>query len=222
MRSIKRGAAIGAFYGLIAFLALYNVLFHLKTHIPGVGVTDYYHFTWSYWWIRHALTTPGVSVYESNYVFYPYVSNLAYHTLAPVWFPVWAALEPWIGLLSPFAVIEWLAFTLTGVFTYALMRQQGVARGLALLGGVALAVTPTQFMGTWWMSISLLGAAWYPLNLLIWGQIARDRCESAARGAVGNPSRGGAVGGGDDRSAKYAVPGAAARSVCAVDAGRPI
>jgi hypothetical protein len=172
--SLKRRLAIPLFYALIASLALRTLLFRLTTHIPGQGVTDYYHFTWSYWWIRHALTTPGVSVWKTDYVFFPFVSNLSYHTLAPFWFPVWAALEPVAGLLTPLNVIAWLSLALTGIFTHYLLRREGVASGLALLGGVALEVTPLLFMTTWWLSISLMGVFWYPLHLLIWGQVARD------------------------------------------------
>ena len=50
------------FYLLIAGIALYPLLFNATTHTGGQWTTDYYHFHWNFWWIRHALTTPGLSV----------------------------------------------------------------------------------------------------------------------------------------------------------------
>src|SRR6266436_3103027 len=77
---MKRHVGALSFFVLLAMLALYWPLLHLTTHVPGNSTTDYFHFNWNYWWIRHALTTPGLNIYETNFVMFPFVSNLAYHT----------------------------------------------------------------------------------------------------------------------------------------------
>jgi hypothetical protein len=171
--SLLRKLTIPLFYGLTAFLALYNVLLHSGSHIPGIGVTDYYHFSWSYWWIKHALTTPGESVYYTNYVMFPYVTNLTHHTLGTFWFPLWALVQPVIGTFATFNVISFVAFTLAGWLTYVLLRREHVAAALALAGGVALQVTPMMLQAVWWSMPNLLGVFWYPAHILIWGQVAR-------------------------------------------------
>lgn len=168
-----RKIVIPLFYALIGFLALYAVIFSSGERIPGQGVTDYYHFNWSYWWIKHALTTPNTYLYETNYVIFPATSNLAYHTMAVFWFPIWAVAEPIVGSLAAFNVISWVAFTLAGTCCYAFLRQEGVSRGLALLGGVVLEVTPLMFMSVWWTTPNLSGVFWYPTHLLLWGTVAR-------------------------------------------------
>ncbi|MBN2304013.1 MAG: hypothetical protein JXQ72_06025, partial [Anaerolineae bacterium] len=70
----KLALIILLFYILLAALALYNPILHLDTHLTGdppPPTTDFYHTHWNYWWMRHALTTPGLSVYETDYVMAP-------------------------------------------------------------------------------------------------------------------------------------------------------
>jgi len=173
-RSFQRQAAVLAFFALVSALALYYPLLHSGTHVPGAFVTDYFHFHWSYWWIRHALTTPGLSVYETDFVMFPYTTNLAFYTLAPFWFPLWAALDPLIGTLAAVNVIFWAAFTLSGYLFYLLLRRENAPAELALVGGVLLAVNPIMLNPVWWSNTNLLGAFWFPLLILIWGRVARD------------------------------------------------
>ena len=49
---------------LLALLALYNPIFHLPDHVTTdivPVVTDYFHYHWNDWWMRHALTS-GLNV----------------------------------------------------------------------------------------------------------------------------------------------------------------
>src|SRR5664279_137505 len=112
MRKLRRYGIIFAFYTLLACLALYPLLFHATTSVGGSWTTDYYHFHWDYWWIRHALTTPGLNVYETNFVLFPATTNLAFETLTPFWFPLWALLEPLVGTLVAIDVIMVVAMAL--------------------------------------------------------------------------------------------------------------
>src|SRR5260221_10200508 len=84
-------------FALLAFCILYTPLFNNGTEVAGY---DYYNSNWSLWWIRHALTTPGLNVYQTNYLMSPTINNLGYHASAAIWFPVWAALEPLVGTLT--------------------------------------------------------------------------------------------------------------------------
>src|SRR5262245_4771193 len=59
---------------VLALLALYWPLFNMTTSLTGDIPTDYFHFHWNFWWIRHALTT-GHTIYDTNYVLYPYTSS---------------------------------------------------------------------------------------------------------------------------------------------------
>jgi hypothetical protein len=182
---MKRSAAVVAFFALLACLALYNPLLHIDTHLPGTPsepVTDFFHFHWNYWWIRHALTTPGLNVYETNYVMAPYTSSLAYHTLTPFWFPIWALIEPLAGTVAAMSVIFVVAMTLTGSVFYALLRRERVSPGLALAGGSMLMLSPVFFNGVFWTDVNLMGWFWLPALVLIWGWIARAAALLAAPG----------------------------------------
>ncbi len=171
---LKRQLAVFLFYLLIGFLALYTVIFTTGSRIPGEGATDYYHFSWSYWWVEHVLKTPDTNLYETNYVIFPFTSNISYHTLAVFWFPLWAIAKIFLGALGAFNVISWTAFTLTGTLCYAFLRREGVSNGLALIGGAALEITPLMVLATWWTTPNLLGVFWYPAHLLLWGEVARQ------------------------------------------------
>jgi len=170
LRRIQRPLALLTFFALIAFLTLYWPLFHDQTHVPGRFVIDYFHFHWNYWWIRHALTT-GHTIYESNYVLFPYTTNLGYHTLTPFWFPLWALTEPLIGTIAAIDVILLVGMTLTGYLFFLLMRSEGVPIGFALAGGVALEVCPLimhALHGSW---LNMMGWFWIPAQVLIWQRV---------------------------------------------------
>ena len=172
-------ALVIACCALLALLALYNLLFHLPGFVAGSGYTDFYHFHWNYWWVRHALTTPGLAVYETNYVLAPFTSSLALHTLTPFWYPVWALLEPLGGTTVAMAGVYLLAFTLAGYTCYLLLRREGAAPGLALAGGAALELAPTMFTAAFWTNVNIMAWFWLPALLLLWGQVARARRRAA-------------------------------------------
>ncbi len=172
LRRCQRPLVVITFFALIALLTLYWPLFHNQTHVPGRFVIDYFHFHWNYWWIRHALTT-GHAIYESNYVLFPYTTNLGYHTLTPFWFPLWALAEPLIGTIAAVDVILLVGMTLTGCLFFLLMRSEGVAVGFALVGGVALEVCPLimhALHGSW---LNMMGWFWIPAQILIWKQVVK-------------------------------------------------
>src|SRR3954452_4066499 len=167
-----RKIAIVGFYVLLAIVALYNPLFHLSTHLTGLPVTDFYHFHWNYWWIRHALTN-GLNVYLTNYVFAPAINNLAFHTLMPFFYPIWALLEPLVGTIAAMTAIFIFAMTASALAFYMLLRHEGVSIALALVGGAMLELTPLMFNGVYWTDINLMGWFWLPLLILTWGEMAR-------------------------------------------------
>ncbi|MBI5960040.1 MAG: hypothetical protein HY866_14970, partial [Chloroflexi bacterium] len=171
---LLRQAGVIVFFVLIACLALYWPLAHATTHIPGRYTTDYFHFHWNMWWIQHALTDADASVYETNYVMFPYTSNLGYHTLTPFWFPLWAVFEPLIGTLAAFQLFFVIGLALTGWFFYLWMRHEGLSPGGALIGGAALELSPILMYFISWSMMDLITWFWIPAHLLIWSLVARQ------------------------------------------------
>jgi hypothetical protein len=174
--TLRRAALIVGFYGGLALLALYHPLFHLPDFVPTVpdgSVSDYYHFHWNYWWIRHALTH-GLPVYQTEYVMAPFVNSLALHTLTPFWYPVWALIEPILGTSAAVLAIMASSYTLAGVTFYALLRAEGVRVSLALLGGALLELSPMLTNGVYWTNLNIMGWFWLPLLLLTWRTLVQS------------------------------------------------
>jgi hypothetical protein len=169
--SPARSLLVGVCCALLAWIALSNPLFHSSTHVPGRPVTDYYHFHWNYWWMRHALTH-NLPIYETTYVMSPETTSLALHTLTPFWFPLWALAEPFVGTAAAMNLICLVSMTLAGVLFYRLLRQEGVSPGLALVGGVMLELSPLMFNGIFWTNINLMGWFWLPALMLMLDRLA--------------------------------------------------
>lgn len=193
---VRQFATIG-FYILLAALALYNPIFHLDSAVTGLPTTDFYHFHWNYWWIRHALTN-GLNVYLTNYVLAPFTNNLAFHTLTPFFYPLWALLEPLLGTVAAMTGIFIFAMSASALAFYALLRREGVTVALALVGGTMLELTPLMFNGVYWTDINLMGWFWLPLLVLIWGEMVRvlapscfpkSKIRSSPRKRLGEKSR---------------------------------
>ncbi len=169
----KRHPVALGFFLFLSILALYWPLLHTATHTGGYWTTDYYHFNWNFWWIRHALTTPGLNLYETNFVLFPATTNLAYHTLTPFWYPLWALIEPIAGTLVAMNVIFVTAMALTGYTAWLLLRRESVPDGLSLAGAAAYMLTPAMLLSAMLTNVNYLSMFWLPVQILIWGQIAR-------------------------------------------------
>jgi len=203
-RRSVRAAAVAGFYALLALAALHAPIFNAATHVPvdpAFSVTDYYHFHWNYWWIRHALATPGLSIYETDYVFAPFTSSLALHTLTPFWYPVWALVEPLAtrvasshaagshaagshaaGSSISMTAVFFTAFVLNGVVFYAFLRAEGASAGWALAGGALIQQLPIMANSVGWTNVNLLGWFWLPLLMLTWAQLVRTAAGAPRHG----------------------------------------
>ncbi len=165
-----------AYVGLSG-LALNRLVLGIDRYV-GIGqgqFTDYYHAHWNYWWIRHALSEPGLRVYETNYILFPYDLNLSLHTLAEFWFPLWALVEPLSNHFVALNVILWAALALTGLAGYAFLRGQGAAPLLAFIGGAWLMLLPQL---TWSAAMTLpqyVAGFWFVLPFALWHQVATTR-----------------------------------------------
>src|SRR5687768_7006139 len=181
----RHSFAFFAFVGL-ACLAMYWIIFNLSTSMTGDKVTDYYHFHWNFWWARHVLTTPGLNIYETNFVFAPATSSLVLHTLSLFWYPIWALVEPLAGTFAAMTVVSVIAFALNGYLFFLLLRRQGVSYGLALVGGAMLELSPVLFVALKWTNLNLYGWFWIPALILVWGQIA-DKVAHPKPSLLGRP-----------------------------------
>jgi hypothetical protein len=173
MKTLKLHIAALIFFAALSCIAIYQPLFNAATHTGSDFPTDYAMMNWNFWWMRHALTTPGLSIYETNFLLFPAQNNLAYHTLTPFWFPAWALLEPFTGTLVAMNIIFVIEFTLAGYVCWLLLRRERVPTGLALAGAAVFQLTPATLLAVMVSHVNYVSIFWYPLQLLLWGQVAR-------------------------------------------------
>jgi len=159
-----------AFYGLMAFLILHPILFSTGTHVAGY---DYFNYHWNFWWLRTASSTPGLSVYQTDFAMFPFVTNMGYHAFAAFWFPMWSLLEPLMGTLAAMNSIIFTACVLNGWLLFLLLRRECASPAASLLGGLALQAAPNLRYFYYNTHINLMDWFWLPALILIWGEIAR-------------------------------------------------
>lgn len=169
MRRIFRNHGLAMFFFAgMAFLILYPILFWKGSRVAGF---DFFNYNWNFWWIRHAFSTPGLSVYQSDFVFFPMMNNFGYHALTAFWYPVWAVLEPLFGTLTAVTTIIFIGCFLNGYLLYAWMRSEGVRPALALIGGAALQALPISRYFYYNTHLNLMDWFWLPGMLLLWKAI---------------------------------------------------
>jgi hypothetical protein len=155
------------FYGALSFLVLNVIALHPTTYVPGPE-SDFYHFHWNFWWVRHAIFDLKQSIYVTDYLHVPFEQNLAFHTLTLVWFPFYLLFEPLMGQILVVNVMIWLSLTLSGFLTYIFLRTEQLIKETALLGGVILLASPYLIFHIWDFHLNLLALFWLPATALLW------------------------------------------------------
>lgn len=167
-----RQLALLAFYGLVTLLILNRLLFNVSTLVPDGPLNDYDQFTWNYWWIGYALGTLHVDPYFTNYILYPFQHNLSMHTLAPILFPFYAVLHPFLGDPATLNVILWGSFVATGYITFLFVWRWSGKITASLIGGLLFMTTPAlldhaiNFHANMWFMF------WFPAIILLWDRVA--------------------------------------------------
>lgn len=175
--ALRRWLPVIVLFTLLSGVALAPLSLHMNSEVPGAPedkgrVLDYYHFHWNLWWMRHAVST-GQDFWYTDMVLAPGTHNLTYHSLTASMLPFYAVLEPLVGHLRAANGIIWISLTLTGLLLYAFLRSNEVSRPTALLGGVALAMSPYMLDHAGSGHLNLLTVWWLPMVLWTWEKTDR-------------------------------------------------
>ncbi len=176
-RTLIRWLPPALFFVVLSAVAMSPLTLHFNSRVPGAfdefgrGL-DYYHFHWNLWWLRHALLT-GQNIWYTDMVLAPFTHNLAYHSLTASMLPFYLVLEPLMGHLRAANAIIWISLTLTGLLMYAFLRAQRISPAIALLGGLAFALSPYMLDHAGAGHLNLITAWWLPLILYAWAQTGR-------------------------------------------------
>ena len=103
------GVAVGMTWPLAA---------RLTTHLPGHTTDTLVHY-WNGWWVQEALNK-GLSLFYTQYLFYPQGLNLTYHNFAWMNIAGWLALRSWIGGVAAYNLPFLANLALCGVAAFLL------------------------------------------------------------------------------------------------------
>ena len=183
MKWVRRLAIVG-FYGIVAGIALNQLIFNFTTALPGIvnaqasneiQPSEFDIFLWNLWWVRHAIFDLHVSPLVTNYVIYPFVSPLAGHTLALLWGLVSAPFQMIFGMIPTFNAILVLAFVLAATAMYAFVRKHVERASVALLAGLLFAFTPAMVQRASVGHLDKISIFWLPVCLLLWDKVVETK-----------------------------------------------
>jgi len=183
MKWVRRLAIVG-FYGIVAGIALNQLIFNFTTALPGIvnaqasneiQPSEFDIFLWNLWWVRHAIFDLHVSPLVTNYVIYPFVSPLAGHTLALLWGLVSAPFQMIFGMIPTFNAIVVLAFVLAATAMYAFVRKHVERASVVLLAGLLFAFTPAMVQRASVGHLDKISIFWLPVCLLLWDKVVETK-----------------------------------------------
>jgi len=183
MKWVRRLAIVG-FYGIVAGIALNQLIFNFTTALPGIvnaqasneiQPSEFDIFLWNLWWVRHAIFDLHVSPLVTNYVIYPFVSPLAGHTLALLWGLVSAPFQMIFGMIPTFNAILVLAFVLAATAMYAFVRKHVERASVVLLAGLLFAFTPAMVQRASVGHLDKISIFWLPVCLLLWDKVVETK-----------------------------------------------
>lgn len=162
------------FFALLAMLILNTIFLHPSTHVLGAE-SDYTHFHWNFWWMRHAIFDLHQDIYTTDYLHVPFQQDLAFHTLTAVWLPIYIALEPIVGQILTVNIIIWLNLVLSGYITYLFLKSEAIPRDLALIIASWIIISPYMVNRLTEFHLNMLAFFWLPATALLWKQIVQRK-----------------------------------------------
>ena len=158
----KYGAVLVLFICL-TLLITYPLSLQMNQALAG-GDIDAYLNPWVDWWTRHVLTTPGESLYYTDYLFYPNGVSLVFHSFSHVNTAISLALQPWMGQPAAYNVTILLAYLLSAFGMYLLVEYLTASTMAGIVAGTVFAFNPYHIYES---AHPVLGSTqWMPLSVL--------------------------------------------------------
>ena len=166
--------------GLFAFLTIvisWPVLQRADEVLIGNDIDTYIN-PWADWWTEKAWQDPDISLYETDYLFYPQGANLVYHSFSHLNTLVALALSPLLGRLAAYNVTMLLNLFLAGVAMCHLARYLTGSTTAGIVAGVIFAFNSYEVYQT---GHPVLVTIW-PLpwaTLAFWRAVREDKVKWA-------------------------------------------
>ncbi|MCA9937864.1 MAG: hypothetical protein KC418_04440 [Anaerolineales bacterium] len=100
---------------------------------------DVYINPWADWWTEKALTDPDLSLWHTDYLFYPRGADLTYHSFSHLNTAVSLLLRPLLGRIRAYNVAILLNYPLAALAMYQLARYWTGSRRAAVIAGIIFA-----------------------------------------------------------------------------------
>jgi hypothetical protein len=180
--------AAALLYVVLALLATWPLVMHLRDRVPGSDSWDSKPLffetpvnIWNLWWFRHALLDLGQNPFACRYLFYPFGVDLWLHTFTPLHGLYGVLLQVFVPLIVAQNLIVLGSLVAAGCCTYALGRALGLEQHGALLAGGIYAFCPPVFAHLYVGHFELTATYWLPAILLVFLHlIERPRLQTGA------------------------------------------
>lgn len=169
-----------SFFLLLVVVAGWPVLAHLDTVIAGDDI-DVYINPWADWWTQKALSDPALSLWQTDYLFYPQGADLSYHSYSHLNTALSLLLRPFVGPLPAYNLTVLFNYFLIALAMYHFTRYWTGSAGAGLLAGIVFAFNSHSLyqschpvlLSIWtlpWTALFLLKAV--ERNSLKWAAVA--------------------------------------------------
>ena len=176
MREFWRGQGRHlAVLGLFAVLTLaitYPLPLRMNQVLAGGDIDDYIN-PWVDWWTHHVLTTPGESLYYTDYLFYPDGVSLVFHSFSHTNTAVSLALQPWIGQPAAYNMTILLSYLLSAFGMYLLIEYLTGSTVAGIVSGIVFAFNPYHIFES--IHPVVMSIQWMPFSLLFLFRWLRER-----------------------------------------------
>lgn len=156
---------------LLALIFTCPLCFYANDVVPSLtslrhwvdGDSDVWLFLWNMWWIEKALCSDELSVFETQYIFYPDILSLKFHS-----FSLANSLIGFLGVkfsldrIFMYNFLFLLSYYLSGLFMYLLICRMGFGRVGAIIGGIIYAYCPYHVLHSL-EHLNLMSIQWLPL-----------------------------------------------------------
>ncbi len=156
-------------YILVALVATWPLVTHLRGWVPGVG--DWGQNMWALWWTRLSLLSLGQSPFFTNYLFYPEGVTLLFHPvdvsdglLAIVLWDIPLCVR--VGVFFIKTLILHIPFARGGGGAYLLAFYLTGCRWASFVAGLIFALSPYHFLRIQIGHLNLSTLQWIPFYIL--------------------------------------------------------
>jgi len=171
-RGSGRHLAVLGFFVALTLVIAYPLPLRLSQVLAGADIDDYIN-PWVDWWTHHVLTTPGESLYYTDYLFYPDGVSLVFHSFSHVNTAISLALQPWIGQPAAYNVTILLSYLLSAFGMYLLIEYLTKSTVAGIVSGIVFAFNPYHIFES--IHPVLVSTQWMPFSLLFLVRWLRER-----------------------------------------------